>query len=129
MATIKAQELYDVSDPDFDPDDGDQYDKQLFNEKQSLFTLFWLLPFRQTKEENWSRSLKEIEEPSFPSFTTSILSPTQYEIVTLTTYITNLSLTDNWMVLHISFSVISKRNFICWIVLSLAEARFQKQLG
>ena len=26
---------YDVADPDFDPDDGDQYDKQLFKEKQS----------------------------------------------------------------------------------------------
>ena len=31
LATIKAQRLYDVADPDFDPDDGDQYDKQLFN--------------------------------------------------------------------------------------------------
>ena len=35
MATIKAQGLYGVADRDFDPDDGDQYDKQLFIEKQS----------------------------------------------------------------------------------------------
>ena len=36
MATIKAQVLYDVADPDFDPCDGDQYDQQLFQEKQSF---------------------------------------------------------------------------------------------
>ena len=36
LATIKAQGLYDVADPEFDPDDGDQYDKQLFDEKQSF---------------------------------------------------------------------------------------------
>ena len=35
-ATIKAERLYDVADPDFDPDDGDQHDKQLFLEKQSF---------------------------------------------------------------------------------------------
>ena len=49
LATIKAQGLYDVADPDFDPYDGDQYDQQLFQEKQSLH---WLLLFRQTREEN-----------------------------------------------------------------------------
>ena len=36
MATIKTPGLYDVADPDFDPYDGDQYDKQLFEEKQSF---------------------------------------------------------------------------------------------
>ena len=36
MATIKAQALYDVADQDFDPYDGDQYDQQLFEEKQSF---------------------------------------------------------------------------------------------
>ena len=36
MATIKAQGLFDVADPGFDPDDGDQYEKQLFLEKQSF---------------------------------------------------------------------------------------------
>ena len=33
LAIIKEQGLYDVADPDFDPDDGDQYGKQLFEEK------------------------------------------------------------------------------------------------
>ena len=36
MATNEAQGLYDVADPDCDPHDGDQYDQQLFEEKQSL---------------------------------------------------------------------------------------------
>ena len=30
VAVIKAQGPYDVADPDYDPDDGDQYDKELF---------------------------------------------------------------------------------------------------
>ena len=36
LGTIKAQPLYDVADPDFDPDDGDKDSKQLFIENQSL---------------------------------------------------------------------------------------------
>ena len=36
LVTIKAQRLYDVADPDFDPDDGDQNDKQLILDKQSF---------------------------------------------------------------------------------------------
>ena len=34
LATIKAQGLYDVADPDFDLDDGDNYEQELFQEKQ-----------------------------------------------------------------------------------------------
>ena len=34
LAIIKAQGLYDVADPDYDPDDGDHYGKELFKEKQ-----------------------------------------------------------------------------------------------
>ena len=44
MAVIKAQGLDDVVHPDHDPDDGDQYEKELFQENNTLFTLFWLLP-------------------------------------------------------------------------------------
>ena len=36
LASIKAQGLYDVADPHFDPYDGDWYDQQLFQEKQSF---------------------------------------------------------------------------------------------
>ena len=32
LAVIKAQGHYDVADPDYDPDDGDQYDEELFKE-------------------------------------------------------------------------------------------------
>ena len=34
LAIIKAQELYDVADPDSDADDVDQYEQQLFQEEQ-----------------------------------------------------------------------------------------------
>ena len=36
LATIKAQGSFEVADPVFDPDDGDQDEKQLFLEKQSF---------------------------------------------------------------------------------------------
>ena len=36
MANLKAQGLYDVADPDHDPVDGDTYEKELFNRKQSF---------------------------------------------------------------------------------------------
>ena len=52
LATIKAQGLYDIARPDFDPYDGDQYDQQLFEENNILYVLYWLLLSRQTKEDN-----------------------------------------------------------------------------
>ena len=52
LATIKAQALYDVADPDFDPYDGDQNDQQLFQENSLLYILYWFLLSRQIKEEN-----------------------------------------------------------------------------
>ena len=36
LAIIKGQGLYDVANPDFEPDDGDQYAQELFQEKQSF---------------------------------------------------------------------------------------------
>ena len=52
LATIKAQGLYCVADPDFDPYDGGQYDQQLFQGKHSFYIVYCLLLFRQTREEN-----------------------------------------------------------------------------
>ena len=52
LATIKAQSLYDVADPDFDPYDGDQYNQQLIQEKQSLEYSVLVTFFRQIREEN-----------------------------------------------------------------------------
>ena len=36
LANLKAQGLYDVADPDHDPQNGDTYEKELFKRKQSL---------------------------------------------------------------------------------------------
>ena len=74
LAIIKAQGLYDVADPDYDPDDGDYYEQELFQEKQSSFILYKLLLFRQTKGENWSRNWKEMQDPSFQNSIIIILS-------------------------------------------------------
>ena len=49
MAVIKAQGLYDVADPDYDPDDGDQYDKELFKEEQ-IFVYSVLVTSLQTEK-------------------------------------------------------------------------------
>ena len=74
MTVIKAQGLYDVADPDYDPDDAVQYDKELFQEKHSLFILYWLLLSRQKRGESWSRNLKEMQDPSFQNCTITTLS-------------------------------------------------------
>ena len=36
LAIIKAQGLYDVAEPDYDPGDGAYYEQELFQEKQSF---------------------------------------------------------------------------------------------
>ena len=46
---IKAQGLYDVADPDYDPGDADRYEQELFQENNLLFILYWLLLFSQTR--------------------------------------------------------------------------------
>ena len=49
FATIKSQGLYGVADPDLEPDDGDQLDKQLFNEKQCVCCFGYFSSDRQRK--------------------------------------------------------------------------------
>ena len=49
LAVIKAQELYDVADPVYDPDNSDQYDKELFKEKQ-FFVYSVLVTSLQTEK-------------------------------------------------------------------------------
>ena len=84
LASINAQGLYDVADPDFDPGDGDQYDKQLFQEKQS-FGHSVLVTSLQT---NKGRELLHHYHTQS--------NVAQHEVVALTMYITNLNLTDSW---------------------------------
>ena len=62
LAIIKAQGLYDVADPDYDPGDGDYYEQKLFQEKQS-FVYSVLVT-----------SLQEMQDPSFQNYTIIILS-------------------------------------------------------
>ena len=98
LAIIKAQGLYDVADPDFDPGDGDHYEQALFKEKQSFV---YSVLVNSLKTEEGREFVKEFEGDA-----RSILSKrhhyhtqsnvAQHEVVTLTTYITNLSLTDSW---------------------------------
>ena len=79
MASIKAQGLFDVAYPDFDPEDGDQYEKQLILEKQPFVYSVLVISHKLTKEENWPRSLKEMQGPSFLSSTIMMSNAAQHE--------------------------------------------------
>ena len=121
LAIIKAQGLYDVADPDYDPGGGDQYEQEL-----DFFVYSVLVTSLQT--EKGRELVKEFEGDA-----RSILSKLhhyhtqsnveQHEVVTLTTYNTSLIVgkeqPDNSL-------VISRRNSDCLTVLSLILTRFQK---
>ena len=98
LAIIKAQGLYDVADPVYDPGDGDYYEQELFQEKQS-FVYSVLDTSLQT--DKGRELVKEFEGDA--RFILSKLhhyhtqaNVAQHEVLTLTTYITNQSLTDSW---------------------------------
>ena len=98
LANLKAQGLYDVADPDHDPENGDIYEKELFKEKQS-FVYSVLVTSLQT--EKGRELVKEFEGDA-----RSIIlklhhyhtksNVAQHDIITLTTDITNLTLNDSW---------------------------------
>ena len=98
MANLKAQGLYDVADPDHDPENGDIYEKELFQGKQS-FVYSVLVTSLQT--EKGRELVKEFEGDA-----RSIIlqlhhyhtksNVAQHDIITLTTEITNLTLNDSW---------------------------------
>ena len=98
LANLKAQGLYDVADPDHDPEDGDIYEKELFKGKQS-FVYSVLVTSLQT--EKGRELVKEFEGDA-----RSIIlklhhyhtksNVAQHDIITLTTDITNLTLNDTW---------------------------------
>ena len=98
LANLKAQGLYYVADPDHDPEDGDIYEKELFNSKQS-FVYSVLVTSLQT--EKGRELVKEFEGDA-----RSIIlklhhyhtksNVAQHDIITLTTEITNLTLNDSW---------------------------------
>ena len=128
LATIKAQGLCDVADPDFDPGDGDQYDHLLFEEKQSLVYSVLVTSVQTDKGRELVKELegdaRTIISKLHHYHTQSNVA--QHEVVTLTTYITSLNLTDSWKGTTSNFSVTSRRISDCLIALSLILTRFQK---
>ena len=98
MANLKAQGLYDVADPDHDPESGDIYEQELFKGKQS-FVYSVLVTSLQT--EKGRELVKEFEGDA-----RSIIlklhhyhresNVAQHDIITLTTEITSLTLNDSW---------------------------------
>ena len=98
LANLKAQGLYDVADPDHDPEHGDIYEQELFKGKQS-FVYSVLVTSLQT--EKGRELVKEVEGDA-----RSIIlklhhyhtksNVAQHDIITLTTEITNLTLNDSW---------------------------------
>ena len=98
LANLKAQALYDVADPDHDPESGDIYEQELFKGKQS-FVYSVLVTTLQT--EKGRELVKEFEGDA-----RSIIlklhhyhtksNVAQHDIITLTTEITNLTLNDSW---------------------------------
>ena len=99
LANLKAQGLYDVADPaDHDPENGDIYEKELFQGKQS-FVYSVLVTSVQT--EKGRELVKEFEGDARSIILKLHHSNTksnnaQHDIITLPTDITNLTLNDSW---------------------------------
>ena len=98
LANLKAQDLYDVADPDYDPESGDLYEHELFQGKQS-FVYSVLVASLQT--EKGRELVKEFEGDArfiilklHHHHTKSNVA--QHDIITLITDITNLTLNDSW---------------------------------
>ena len=98
LANLKAQGLYDVADPDHDPESGDIYEQELFQGKQS-FVYSVLVTSLQTEK---GRELVKEFEGDARSIIVKVhhyhtkSNVAQHDIITLTTDITNLTLNDTW---------------------------------
>ena len=98
LANLKAQGLYDVADPDHDPESGDIYEQELFQGKQSIV---YSVLVTSLQTEKGRELVKEFE-----GYARSIIlklhhyhtksNVAQHDIITLTTEITNLTLNDSW---------------------------------
>ena len=98
LANLKAQGLYDVADPDHDPESGDIYEQELFKGKQSLV---YSVLVTSLQTEKGRELVKEFEGDDrsiilklHHCHTKSNVA--QHDIITLTTEITNLTLNDSW---------------------------------
>ena len=98
LANLKAQGLYDVADPDHDPEHVDIYEQELFKGKQS-FVYSVLVTSLQTEK---GRDLVKEFEGDARSIILKLhhchtkSNVAQHDIITLTTEITNLTLNDSW---------------------------------
>ena len=98
LANLKAQGLYDVADPDHEPEDGDIYETELFQAKQS-FVYSVLVTSLQT--EKGRELVKEFEGDArsiilkLQHYHTKS-NVAQHDIITLTADTTNLTLNDSW---------------------------------
>ena len=98
LANLKAQGLYDVAEPDHDPESGDIYEQELFQGKQS-FVYSVLVTSLQTEK---GRELVKEFEGDARSIVLKLhhyhtkSNVEQHDIITLTTDITNLTLNDSW---------------------------------
>ena len=98
LANLKAQGLYDVADPDHDPESGDIYEQELFKGKQS-FVYSVLVTSLQTDK---GRELVKEFEGDARSIILKLhhyhtkSNVAQHDIITLSTEITNLTLNDSW---------------------------------
>ena len=98
LANLKAQGLYDVADPDHDPESGDIYEQELFKGKQSFV---YSVLVTSLKTEKGRELVKEFEGDA-----RSIIlklhhyhtesNVAQHDIITLTTEITTLTHNDSW---------------------------------
>ena len=98
LTNLKAQGLYDVADPDHDPESSDIYEKELFKGKQSFVYSVLVTSLQTEKEREFVKEFdgdaRSIILKLHHYHTKSNL--TQHDIITLTTEITNLTLNDSW---------------------------------
>ena len=64
LANLMAQGLYDVADPDHDPENGDIYEKELFKGKQSSVYSVLVTSLKTEKGRELVKDLKEMPGPS-----------------------------------------------------------------
>ena len=74
-------EDYDVADPDFEPYDGDQYDQQLFEEKQSFVYSVLVTSLQTDKGRELVMNMKGMQEQSFQNCITIIHSQMLHSMI------------------------------------------------
>ena len=66
LANLKAQGLYDVADPDHDPEDGDIYETELFQAKQSFVYSVLVTSLQTEKGRELVKEFDHLETTSSP---------------------------------------------------------------